>query len=63
MTLHGIFPQWPDLVIAAVKICVAGFKFGLYHYWVYPVHPADAASTEGGGSVSPVDDALPPRAN
>ncbi len=34
--LHGHFPQWEKLVIAAVQIFIAFFKFGLYHYWVYP---------------------------
>jgi hypothetical protein len=61
--LHGIFPQWPSVVIAVVKIFVSGFKFGAYHYWVYPERARDPASPGAGKSVGPVDDALPPRAN
>lgn len=36
MVLQGIFPRWPEVVIAVVQVFIAFFKFGLYHYWVYP---------------------------
>ena len=36
MVLQGLFPRWPELIIAAVQVFIAFFKFGLYHYWVYP---------------------------
>jgi putative flippase GtrA len=39
--LHDIFPQWKELVIAAVTIFISFFKFGLYHYWVYPQRGAE----------------------
>ena len=34
--LQGICPRWPEAIIAAVQVFIAFFKFGLYHYWVYP---------------------------
>jgi len=34
--LHGLFPLWKSAVIAGVQVFIAFFKFGLYHYWVYP---------------------------
>lgn len=37
MVLQGFFPRWPEAIIAAVQVFIAFFKFGLYHYWVYPV--------------------------
>ncbi len=36
MILQGIFPRWPEAVIAAVQISIGFLKFGLYHYWVFP---------------------------
>ncbi len=27
---------WKEGIIAAVQVFIAFFKFGLYHYWVYP---------------------------
>ena len=36
MLLQGVFPHWPAAVIATVQILIAGFKFVIYHYWVYP---------------------------
>jgi hypothetical protein len=36
MMFQGVFPGWPTAVIATVQILIAGFKFVLYHYWVYP---------------------------
>lgn len=36
MGLQPLFPQHSEAVIAAVQIFIAFFKFGLYHYWVYP---------------------------
>jgi hypothetical protein len=34
--LQGIFPNAEKLVIVAVQILMAIFKFFAYHYWVYP---------------------------
>jgi putative flippase GtrA len=39
MVFQGIFPAWPEVVIAVVQVFIAFFKFGLYHYWVYPQTP------------------------
>ena len=36
MVFQGVFPGWPEAVIAVVQVFIAFFKFGLYHYWVYP---------------------------
>jgi len=33
-------------VIATVQIVIAGFKFVIYHYWVYPA-PALSAAAPG----------------
>jgi putative flippase GtrA len=30
---------WKEGIIAAVQVFIAFFKFGLYHYWVYPQRP------------------------
>jgi len=38
--------RWPELIIAAVQVFIAFFKFGLYHYWVYPQQDAPAAWKE-----------------
>jgi len=46
MVLQGVFPRWPAAVIATVQILIAGFKFVIYHYWVYP---APALATAGPG--------------
>ena len=47
MALQGMFPGWPAAIIAAVQILIAGFKFALYHYWVYPSPVVSrAASTD-----------------
>ena len=40
MLLQGFFPRWPEAVIALVQIFIAGFKFVIYHYWVYPERAA-----------------------
>ena len=45
MVLQGVFPRWPEAVIAAVQILIAGFKFVLYHYWVYPTPIASMAAS------------------
>jgi len=37
VSLQGVFPEWPKLVIAGVQAFVGVFKFGLYHVWVYPL--------------------------
>ena len=42
MVLQGIFPRWPEAIIAVVQVFIAFFKFGLYHYWVYPQQGAEA---------------------
>jgi hypothetical protein len=47
--LQGIFPQWQSAVIAAVQIFIAGFKFVLYHYWVYPA-PEISSATDSAAS-------------
>ena len=44
MILLGVFPRWPEAVIAAVQVLIAGFKFVLYHYWVYPAPAAAPGS-------------------
>ena len=36
MAFQGLFPRWPEVVIAVVQVFIALFKFVLYHYWVYP---------------------------
>ena len=36
MVLQGLFPRWPEVIIAFVQVFIAGFKFVLYHWWVYP---------------------------
>jgi putative flippase GtrA len=54
MVLQSVFPRWPEAVIAAVQILIAGFKFLLYHYWVYPAPAAPMADSGGaffGGAV------------
>jgi putative flippase GtrA len=44
--LHGFFPEWMRVIIAAVQVFIAFFKFGLYHYWVYPQHVLDLPAAE-----------------
>jgi putative flippase GtrA len=46
MLLQGLFPRWPEAVIAVVQVFIAFFKFGLYHYWVYPQHGPELAAEE-----------------
>ncbi len=46
--LLGMFPQWPSAVIAAVQIFIAFFKFGLYHYWVYPQRGGEVPAEPAG---------------
>ena len=46
MVFQGLFPRWPEAVIAVVQVFIAFFKFGLYHYWVYPQHGPDFAAVE-----------------
>jgi putative flippase GtrA len=43
MILQGLFPRWPEAIIAVVQVFIAFFKFGLYHYWVYPQKGEDLA--------------------
>ena len=38
------FGFWKELIIAAVQVFIAFFKFGLYHYWVYPHHDPRSGS-------------------
>ncbi len=42
IALQAIFPNYKKLVIAVVQVFIAGFKFFVYHYWVYP-HRRDGA--------------------
>jgi putative flippase GtrA len=51
MVLQGIFPRWPVVIIAGVQVFIAFFKFGLYHYWVYPQREPEL-SAEPAGRVS-----------
>jgi len=44
MILQGLFPRWPEAIIAAVQVFIAFFKFGLYHYWVYPQRGPEPAA-------------------
>jgi hypothetical protein len=46
MLLQGVFPRWTAAVIATVQILIAGFKFVIYHYWVYPA-PARSTAAPG----------------
>jgi len=39
---------WKEGIIAAVQVFIAFFKFGLYHYWVYPQRPATGEPLEEG---------------
>jgi hypothetical protein len=44
---HGkLIDYWKELIIAAVQVFIAFFKFGLYHYWVYPQRPAKLTPPE-----------------
>ena len=45
VALQAAFPAWQKVVMVAVQVFVAGGKFVVYHYWVYPHRPA-AASAE-----------------
>lgn len=49
--LQGWFPRWPEAVIAVVQVFIAFFKFGLYHYWVFPHH--EPASSAAGAEAHP----------
>jgi putative flippase GtrA len=44
---------WKEGIIAAVQVCIAFFKFGLYHHWVYPQREPAVPVTEAAG-VEPV---------
>lgn len=46
MVLQGWFPRWPEVIIAAVQVFIAFFKFGLYHYWVYPQREPEMGALE-----------------
>ena len=46
MLFQGVFPRWPEAVIAVVQVFISGFKFLLYHYWVYPAKSASQVSAE-----------------
>jgi putative flippase GtrA len=39
---------WKEGIIAAVQVFIAFFKFGLYHYWVYPQRDPTPAPAEVG---------------
>ena len=36
LLLLPVFPQWQKSVLVAVQVFIAGVKFVVYHYWVYP---------------------------
>jgi putative flippase GtrA len=47
--LHGkLIGFWKEGIIATVQVFIAFFKFGLYHYWVYPQQPATPEPVEAG---------------
>jgi putative flippase GtrA len=50
-TLLKALPRWPEVIIAAVQVFIALFKFALYHYWVY-VEPEPALATAGADQAS-----------
>lgn len=39
---------WKEVIIAGVQVFIAFFKFGLYHYWVYPQRAPAIDSLEPG---------------
>jgi hypothetical protein len=43
-----VISLWKEGIIAAVQVFIAFFKFGLYHYWVYPQRPVTGDSLEAG---------------
>ena len=46
IALQAAFPQLEKLIIVAVQVFIAGVKFIVYHYWVYPERPAPAPAAE-----------------
>jgi uncharacterized membrane protein YesL len=48
-TLVGMIHGHDKLIIAAVQIFIAFFKFGLYHYWIYPQRASDLQPPTGEG--------------
>lgn len=47
--LHDkVIAFWKEGMIDAVIVFISFFKFGLYHYWVYPQRPATGESLEAG---------------
>jgi putative flippase GtrA len=47
---------WKEGIIAGVQVFIAFFKFGLYHYWVYPQRPAsEAPVTDIPSSTAPTE--------
>lgn len=36
LALLPLFPSWKTIVIVTVQVAVAGMKFLVYHFWVYP---------------------------
>jgi putative flippase GtrA len=44
--LQAVFPQWEKIIIVAVQVFIAGVKFIVYHYWVYPERPDSAQPAE-----------------
>jgi len=53
MVLQGLFPRWPEVIIALVQVFIAGFKFVLYHWWVYPAESRVAEPLEPGAGQKP----------
>jgi len=39
---------WDAIIIGGVQVFIAFFKFGLYHYWVYPQQPVAPVPVEAG---------------
>ena len=46
IALQAVFPQWQKLIIVAVQVFIAGVKFIVYHYWVYPDRPDSPRAVE-----------------
>ena len=43
VALQSVFPKFEEVVIVAVQVVIAGLKFVVYHYWVYPDRPEPVA--------------------
>jgi hypothetical protein len=56
--LVKMLPGWPEVIIAAVQVFIALFKFALYHYWVY-VEPKPAVALDEAEPVIEAEEAEP----